>query len=206
MCRKEFRIVNDAACANFVIHRGAFTAGEIIATAIFSLTPFRYADDTVDICRTDERELRYAWPGAVRCNIGGEYSPDGLKFDRFAPDFLDKSRHIGAKYYGIRSHNGTPYGTAGAFWKFFHMDILRDFSCPEDRLKDAAAMVDAWMIEGVDARELSLAGYNIQMSISDALEIFNDPGNATTDEHFLQTCIMAQHVLARRISTIIDTF
>lgn len=167
--------IDDAV--NGITHGGVFHADEALATAVLWLCGlvtrvarvFRLPEQLPATC--------------VIYDVGGEYDPEGGRFD-----------HHQKEYFETREGDDVKYSSAGLVWKAYGHLL-----CPDERVWQA---VDARLFRGVDATDNGQAVLGDCMSLASLVSSFNPEWNeddADANAAFKEAVRLCVGVLKRTI-------
>lgn len=180
--------------ANVVTHASPHHAGEVFAIAMLSLLK------RVRVLRTNDKTLiqrvkKDGPKGLIMVDVGGEFNPNRRIFDYHQESFEE---HY-SDYMKL--------SVAGLVWRHYSMMILSKFDCPLPLIVEATLEVSHDLVHGVDAKDHGYGSNSIEMSISDALDLFNpnwDDPEQDPDEAFLQAVSLAQRILEKEIKKVVS--
>ena len=180
--------------ANIVTHANPHHAGEVFAIAMLSLLK------RVRVLRTNDKALiqcvkKDGPKGLIMVDVGGEFNPNRRIFDHHQESFEE---HY-SDYMKL--------SVAGLVWRHYSMMILSKFDCPLPLIVEATLEVSHDVVHGVDAKDHRYGSNSIEMSISDAVDLFNpnwDDPEQDPDEAFLQAVSLAQRILEKEIKKVVS--
>jgi hypothetical protein len=180
--------------ANIVTHANPHHAGEVFAIAMLSLLK------RVRVLRTNDKALiqcvkKDGPKGLIMVDVGGEFNPNRRIFDHHQESFEE---HY-SDYMKL--------SVAGLVWRHYSMMILSKFDCPLPLIVEATLEVSHDLVHGVDAKDHGYGSNSIEMSISDAVDLFNpnwDDPEQDPDEAFLQAVSLAQRILEKEIKKVVS--
>ena len=180
--------------ANVVTHASPHHAGEVFAIAMLSLLKL------VRVLRTNDKALiqrakKDGPKGLIMVDVGEEFNPNRRIFDHHQESFEE---HY-SDYMKL--------SVAGLIWRHYSMMILSKFDCPLPLIVEATLEVSHDLVHGVDAKDHGYGSNSIEMSISDAVDLFNpnwDDPEQDPDEAFLQAVSLAQRILEKEIKKVVS--
>mgnify|MGYP000846461824 FL=1 len=185
----QVAIVDNVSQANAITHLEPTQIDVIFATAILSLHM-----DLRIFCTNDSKLIEEVKNGdknkLVIFDVGGEYDPDRLLFDRHQHGFEEH-------YYDFMK-----YATAGIIWKRFSMEILLKYDCPVSQIATVAEEVSRDLIHDIDVRGNGYIPACTEMSVSDAVELFSknwDEGSTCENVSFIESVQFARLILDGKI-------
>lgn len=187
-------IVTELENANVITNSGPHYAGDVFATAILSMLK------RVRVLRTKDQSLvQYAKKngprGLIMFGIGGEFRIDKRRFDCHQEGFEEHYSDF------------MKLSTAGLAWRHYSMEILSNFDCPLQLIVEATMEVSHDLIHGVDASDQGYSASGIEMSVSEAINLFNpnwNDQNQDSDVAFLQAVSFAQKILEKEIKHVVS--